>query len=457
MDFKDANPGALILLGDDRARETAAALRQLLPDWTCELVDDCSRLAEAGGLKICLGIAIAPQKVDNRTLAWLERATRVGANLLWIAVIGKHHHGHPEFMKAVAASYHDFFTTPVAEAADMLRSVLAHAAGLAWLRAQLLDTPATADSIGPDLLGGCPAMKRLGKFIAKFARVDAPVMIRGESGTGKELVAQAVHRASARAGRPFIAVNCGAIPENLVESELFGHVKGAFTGALQDRLGRAALADRGTLFLDEIGDLPLSHQVKILRFVQEGAFAPVGSSCSIRADVRIIAATHVDLAAAVKAQTFREDLFYRLNVLQVEVPPLRDRGDDIDLLARHFLSSIQQKTPTLAKGFSANALLALRRYPWPGNVRELINRVSKAAVMAEGALITPEDLDLPDPWEEEDVSIINLQGARERAERTAIELALQDSNFNLSQAANQLGVSRMTIYRLLEKHGIRIP
>jgi len=456
MDFGNASPGALILLGDDRARETAAALRQLLPDWTCALVDDCSRLAEAGGREICLGIAIAPHEVDSRTPTWLERATRARANLLWIAVIGEHHHGHPEFMKAVAASCHDFFTTPVAEAADILRSVLAHAAGLARLRAQLLDPPA-ADSIGPDLLGGCPAIKRLGKLIGKFARAEAPVMICGESGTGKELVAQAIHRASARAGRPFIAVNCGAIPENLVESELFGHVKGAFTGAVQDRLGRAALADRGTLFLDEIGDLPLSHQVKILRFIQEGAFEPVGSSCSIRVDVRIIAATHVDLAAAVKAQAFREDLFYRLNVLQIEVPPLRDRGEDIELLARHFLSRIQEKTPTVAKGFSADALLALRRYQWPGNVRELINRVSKAAVVAERALITPAELDLPDPWEEEDVSIINLQGARERAERTAIELALRDSNFNLSQAANQLGVSRMTIYRLLEKHGIRIP
>ena len=456
MDFRNANRGVVILQGDDRARETAVALRQLLPDWTCELVDDCS-LSETGGRDACIGIAVAPQQVDSRTPTWLERATRARASLLWIAVLDEHHHGHPEFMKAVAATCHDFFTTPVAEAADIIRYVLAHAAGFARLRAQLFEPPAAGDGIGPDLLGSCPAMKRLGTLIGKFARAEAPVMIRGESGTGKELVAQAIHRASTRADGPFIAVNCGAIPEQLVESELFGHVKGAFTGAVQDRLGRAALADGGTLFLDEIGDLPLSHQVKILRFIQEGSFERVGSSRSLRVDVRIIAATHVDLAAAVKAQTFREDLFYRINVLQINVPPLRERGDDIEWLARHFLSRVKQQTPTVANGFSAGALLALRRYRWPGNVRELINRVSKAAVMAEGALITPAELDLSDPPGDRDASVINLQEARERAECTAVEQALRDSNFNLSQAASQLGVSRMTVYRLLEKHGIRAP
>jgi DNA-binding NtrC family response regulator len=418
------------------------------------VVNDSSRLQEVADPGALVGFIVPPQCLDQRSSLWVERATQACPRLLWIAVVDHHHCENPEFMSVVAATCHDFVTTPLEQMTELLSGILGHVAGFARLRAQLLGVGHQVEI--PDMVGSCPPMKRLGKLITKFARVHSPVMICGESGTGKELVSLAIHRASARSRGPFVAVNCGAIPENLFESELFGHVKGAFTGAVQDRAGRAELADGGTLFLDEIGDLPLSHQVRILRFLQEGCFERVGSGRVIRVDVRIVAATHVDLEAAVKAQTFREDLFYRLNVLQLEVPPLRERGDDIESLAVYFLAQVRAKTSTEANAFSADALLALRRYRWPGNVRELINRGSKAAVMAEGALITPADIDLPDPRERPSARIVNLQETRERAERAAIEHALRDSNYNVSQAANLLGVSRMTIYRLLEKHGIEI-
>ncbi len=451
---KDNVISAVLLVTDKASQITAAAFQQLLPHWKWQVVNDSSRLQEVADSDALVGIIFPPQNLDQSSSLWAERATQSCPRLLWIAVVDDHHCENAEFMSVVAATCHDFLTTPLEQFTEPLPGILGQAARFARLRAQLLGVGHQVEI--PDMVGSCPPMKRLGKLITKFARVHSPVMICGESGTGKELVSLAIHRASARSQGPFVAVNCGAIPENLFESELFGHVKGAFTGAVQDRAGRAELADGGTLFLDEIGDLPLSHQVKILRFLQEGCFERVGSGRAIRVDVRIVAATHLDLEAAVKAQTFREDLFYRLNVLQLEVPPLRERGADIESLAAYFLAQVRAKTSTAANSFSADALLALRRYRWPGNVRELINRVSKAAVMAEGTLITPADLDLPDPSERPSARVVNLQETRERAERAAIEHALRDSNYNVSQAANLLGVSRMTIYRLLEKHGIEI-
>jgi two-component system, NtrC family, response regulator HydG len=453
--FKNKEIKSLILISDKQSQGTASALRRLLPHWTWRVEDDPARLPEQLDPDTPVGILIAPQALDAGTLAWVERATQSCPGMLWIAIVGEHHCADPDFMRVVAATCHDFITTPLADAADLIPGLLAHAVRLARLRAHLLHGQSGRDEMA-DMVGSSPPMKRLGRLIPKFARADAPVMICGESGTGKELVARAIHRASARAAGPFVALNCGAIPENLLESELFGHVRGAFTGAVQDRAGRAELADGGTLFLDEIGDLPLSHQVKILRFLQEGCFERVGSGRSIRVDVRIVAATHRDLEAGVQAQTFREDLFYRLNVLRIEVPPLHERGADIESLAEHFLAQARAKTGTTASGFSIEARQALRRYRWPGNVRELINRVSKAAILAEGSLISPADLDLPDPREPGGARVINLQETREQAERAAVESALRDADYNISRAASLLGVSRMTIYRLLDKHGIEI-
>lgn len=425
------------------------------PYWEWRIADERSGLLDTAVSTACVGIVVPPRSCDQDGALWIERATQANPKLLWIAVIGESQRADPAFMKVVAATCYNFVTTPLEPIAASLPRILGHAAGVARLRSQLLDRPDHNAQV-PGMIGNCEPMKRARNLIAKFARVDSPVMIGGESGTGKELVAQAIHQMSARAQGPFVALNCGAIPDNLMETELFGHVKGAFTGAVQDRAGRAELAHGGTLFLDEIGDLPLSHQVKLLRFVQEGCFERVGSSRSTRVDVRIVSATHIDLEAAVKAQTFREDLFYRLNVLQLKVPPLRERGKDVALLAEHFLAQVQHKTPTVANGFSADALVALSAYHWPGNVRELINRVSKAAVMAEATLITPENLGLPDPREPSSGSVVSLFESRERAERIAVAHALRDCGNNVSQAALVLGVSRMTIYRLLEKHDIKL-
>lgn len=455
-DFRSGGTGLAVLVRDDSARRTAATLRRLLPDWQWDQAERCGDLRAGIDAGTFVGFVIPPQSMGREDLAWFEAIGQSCRDLLWIAVLDASHLENPELMKVVAAVCHDFITAPVEGAAPLVRGIVSHAAGFAQMRAQLRNDTETGAVEATEMIGRSPPMKKLRKLVAKYAVAEIPVMIFGESGTGKELVARAIHQASPRSGGPFIAVNCGAIPENLLESELFGHVRGAFTGAVRDRQGRAALADGGTLFLDEIGDLALAHQVKILRFLQEGCFEPVGSPHSIAVNVRIIAATNADLNSAVAAQAFREDLFYRLHALSLTVPSLRERGADIALLAEHFLVRAQEKVPAVARGFSSDALIALGRYAWPGNVRELINRIHKAVVMAEGALITPDDLDLPEPCDSRGARIINLQEARESAERQAIEQALRDSKFNVSQAADRLGVSRMTIYRLIEKHRIDV-
>jgi DNA-binding NtrC family response regulator len=303
-----------------------------------------------------------------------------------------------------------------------------------------------------DLVGQSPAIANLRAHIRKVAQASAPVLIWGESGSGKELAALAIHRHSPRAQAPFIAVNCGAIPASLIQSELFGFERGAFTGADKEKKGLIEAAAQGTLFLDEVGDLPLELQANLLRFLQEGTINRVGSSRPIAVDARVIAASHVNLQAAVKAGKFREDLLYRLNVLPLSVPALRERKEDLPLLSRHFFKVFEcDKNPRIT-GFSHRAIQAIKAHDWPGNVRELINRIRRALVMSEGRLITPEDLDLPMP------STLRtgeaLEEARIRAERDAIHTCLQGNASNVTRAARDLGVSRMTLYRLMDKHGI---
>jgi transcriptional regulator with PAS, ATPase and Fis domain len=284
------------------------------------------------------------------------------------------------------------------------------------------------------------------------AGVDAPVLITGESGTGKELAALALHERSSRKDKPFVAVNCGALPNGLIQSELFGHEKGAFTGASQRKIGRIEAAAGGTIFLDEIGDLPLELQVNLLRFLQEKTIERVGGTTSIPVDVRVLAATHVDLEAAVAEGKFREDLYYRLNVLKINTPPLRDRQGDIEVLAKYFFEIFSHEKRRNVKGFSPAALQLMNRYNWPGNVRELISRVRRAMVMCERRLITPKDLDL-DKRESQRL-VTTLEAARSNAELEAIRNALQKNNSNLTDSARELGVSRVTLYRLIQKNGL---
>jgi DNA-binding NtrC family response regulator len=308
-----------------------------------------------------------------------------------------------------------------------------------------------------DIIGDSELIKKLHRDIAKIARADAPVLISGDSGTGKELIARAIHRNNLqRAEHPFVVVNCGAIPAELIEPELFGHIKGAFTGAEKSTIGRIASADGGTLFLDEIADLPLSHQVKLLRFLQEGSIDPVGSHRSKQVDVRVVAASHIKLEDAVNAGKFREDLFFRLNVLNLHSPRLAERKGDIEALAYHYLKLFLSSTVSSARAFSDDALIALKCHSWSGNVRELMNRIQKALVMCDGHLIEPEDLGLDSPPHRTNAEVIDLESVRKAAERKALKDALDHAGNNISKAARALSVSRMTLYRLLNKHKLRV-
>jgi DNA-binding NtrC family response regulator len=299
-----------------------------------------------------------------------------------------------------------------------------------------------------DLLGSCPGMQDVYRQIEKVAPTDLSVLVTGETGTGKELVARELHRRSPRAGGPFVAINCGALPENLLESELFGHVKGAFTGAVASRPGRFQQASGGTLFLDEVGDMPAVLQVKLLRAVQERAVERVGDHRAEPVDIRVIAATHRTLEDEVKKGTFREDLYYRLAMLTLRVPPLRERGEDVVVLARGFLQAFAQTYRTPARGFTPAAHSAMRRHAWPGNVRELENRVKKAVVLADRPLLRGEDLDLAS---ESAPPLQHLQDAKADFERRYVLEALERHGGNRARTARALGVDPRTIFRLLEE------
>ncbi|HWL17597.1 MAG TPA: PEP-CTERM-box response regulator transcription factor [Opitutus sp.] len=308
------------------------------------------------------------------------------------------------------------------------------------------------------LLGTCPAMQAVFESIRKVATTDAPVLILGESGTGKEMTARAIHQRSLRAAGPFIAINCSAIPETLIESELFGHEKGAFTGAHTARKGRIELSHGGTLFLDEIGEVPLGVQVKLLRFLQEQSIERVGGRQSLHVDSRVLAATNIDLEKALASGKFREDLFYRIAVVRIVLPPLRERGEDVVLLASYFLLRFATGNSKPGLVFSSDALQAIRRHTWPGNVRELQNRIRRGVIMCDGKQLTAADLELTpvDPT-------ITLEGgplraARERVEREMVRQALRRNAGNITAAAAELGISRPTLYELMEKLGVaRLP
>jgi two-component system NtrC family response regulator len=301
------------------------------------------------------------------------------------------------------------------------------------------------------LLGAGSSMQTVFNMIRKVAASDAPVLILGESGTGKEMTARAIHQRSARKNGPFVAINCSAIPESLIESELFGHEKGAFTGAHMQRKGRIEMAAGGTLFLDEIGEVPLPIQVKLLRFLQEQVIERVGGRQEIDVETRVLAATNADLKKNMANGTFREDLFYRLAVVQIALPPLRGRGDDVLVLARAFLQRFATEASRSGLTFAPDAVRAIRQHVWPGNVRELQNRVRRAVIMAEGKRITSENMELAD---QQDSANASLKDARERAERGAITQALRRSGGKIAPAAAELGISRPTLYELMEKLGL---
>ncbi len=290
-------------------------------------------------------------------------------------------------------------------------------------------------------------------MVEKVAPTEVSVLILGESGTGKELLARAVHRLGNRAQGPFVAINCAAIPEPLLESELFGHEKGAFTGAVKQSIGKFEAADGGTLFLDEIGDMPLALQAKLLRFLQARVVERVGGRTEIPVDVRVVCATHRDLPKMIGEQTFRQDLYYRIAEVTVAVPPLRERAGGAVLLAHAMLQ--RHAHGHRKRGFTQDALAALERHPWPGNVRELENKVKAALIMADGDLITAADLGLAPATEDEAPALLTIKEARARAERHALRQALQLCSGQITRTAEMLGVTRPTLYELLDRHGLR--
>jgi two-component system NtrC family response regulator len=307
------------------------------------------------------------------------------------------------------------------------------------------------------MLGVSPVMEDVFARLKHASKTDYPVLITGNTGTGKELAAHAIHSLSQRSEKPLIIINCGAIPENLLESELFGHEKGAFTGATGRKLGKFEQAQQGTIFLDEIGELPLPLQVKLLRFLQESTIERVGGTKTISLNVRIIAATNMNLEDAVNQGTFREDLFYRLNVVPLRLPDLRERTDDTLLLARNFLLEESQKLRRGQTSFSPAAISTLTSHEWPGNVRELQNRIRRALATTMDRVITPVDLGLEEiPLKQEEQKLSTLKEARETAEKNAVRRALALSGNNISHAAKLIEISRPTLHDLLKKHGINI-
>ncbi|WP_175946050.1 sigma-54 dependent transcriptional regulator [Caballeronia sp. BCC1704] len=383
---------------------------------------------------------------DTAALVGLLSSQRIG----WVATVDPDHAENPDISRLIRDYCFDYVTLP--SASDRIVDAVGHAYGMVSLHDAASNDAYKTDGQEVGMVGTCEAMQALYRSIRKVAMTDAPVFISGESGTGKELTALAIHARSARRDQPFVAINCGAIPPHLLQSELFGYERGAFTGANQRKIGRVEAADGGTLFLDEIGDLPLESQASLLRFLQERKIERLGGQTSTAVDVRIISATHVDMQTAMLEGRFRADLYHRLCVLQIDEPPLRVRGKDIELLANHMLERFRRDASRRLRGFSPCAIAALHNYAWPGNVRELINRVRRAIVMSEGRQILASDLELGDYVE---AAPTTLAQAREAAERQAIEVALLRHRGRLGEAADELGISRVTLYRLLTAYGLR--
>jgi two-component system NtrC family response regulator len=370
-------------------------------------------------------------------------------------IVASGHGARESALKAIAHGAYDFYRKPID--IDELGLIVARAFHLHGIESENRRLEAGETTVLGSIISGAPEMEKVAKTIERVASANVSVMLLGASGTGKELLARAVHEMSPRAKGEFVAINCAAIPENLLEAELFGYERGAFTGAVKTNVGKIELAQGGTLFLDEVGDIPLPLQVKLLRFLQERVIERIGGRQAIAVDTRIVCATHQDLDAMTADGRFREDLYYRLAEIVVKIPTLAERSGDAVLLARHFLNRFAREMNPKVQSLSPDALAAIDAYGWPGNVRELENRLKRAVIMADGKAIGAEDLDLPgtEASTAESELALNLRAARETADRRAIRVALARTDNNISSAAKLLGISRPTLYDLLKQYRLQ--
>ncbi|MEL6485633.1 MAG: PEP-CTERM-box response regulator transcription factor [Pseudomonadota bacterium] len=370
-------------------------------------------------------------------------------------IVASGHGARESALQAIERGAYDFYQKPLD--IEALGLIVRRAFNLHRIESEnrrLVANASEDKTVLGRLITGAPEMVKVARTIERVASTSVSVMLLGASGTGKELLAQGLHNASDRAEGPFIAINCAAIPENLLESELFGHEKGAFTGAVKTTEGKIESANGGTLFLDEVGDIPLPLQVKLLRFLQERTIERIGGRKTIAVDTRIVCATHQNLESMIGEGTFREDLFYRLAEIVVRIPGLAERHGDAVLLAKAFLKRFAAEMNPSVTGFAPDALSAIDRHEWPGNVRELENRVKRAVIMADGKLVGAQDLDFEGEEEAELLDVLNLKAAREQTDRRVIRHALARSEGNISSTAKMLGISRPTLYDLLKQYDL---
>lgn len=400
---------------------------------------------------VLLDLGLPPDPVGvEEGFATLEALLEIDRQMKVIVLTGRDSDTYA--VHAMSAGAHDFCSKPMQP--DLIKHSIESALRVSQLEAEVrrLSSVINNDNL-PGIVGNSPAIQKTGKIVRRVAPTDISVLLNGESGTGKELVARALHQFSNRSLGRFVAINCAAIPETLLEAELFGFEKGAFTGAMKSTPGKFELADGGTLFLDEIGDLPLSLQAKLLRFLQEKVIERIGSRSEVEVDVRVVCATHQDLLELANEGKFRQDLYYRLAGMTIDLPPLRERLGDPPLIAKHFLDIYNAEMSKNLTGFSKPALEAIDNYQWPGNIREVQNRVKRAVVLAENKLIGCDDLD----FEQSNLIEIelNLKRARRQAEYSAVKRALSRAQGNMSQTAKLLGISRPTLYDLMRELGLR--
>lgn len=415
---------------------------------------DALRAEEPAVVTLDLGL---PPDPDGVTEGFATMAEILALKPDTKVIIASGHGARESAMRAIASGAYDFYQKPVdIDELGMIVRRAFHLHAIEADNARLAATPPSDTRVLGSIITAAPEMIKVARTIERVASADVSVMLLGASGTGKELLARGVHDASARRNGAFVAINCAAIPENLLEAELFGHEKGAFTGAIKTTEGKIEMAQGGTLFLDEVGDIPLPLQVKLLRFLQERVIERIGGRKSIAVDTRIVSATHQNLDEMIAQGSFREDLFYRLAEIVVKIPTLAERPGDATLLAKHFVTRFAATMNPNVKGVAPDALTLIDRWSWPGNVRELENRIKRAVIMADNRLISAADLDLDTQEGEDDGNVINLKAVRDAADQKAIRRAIARTEGNISNAAKLLGISRPTLYDLIKHHGLAI-